>query len=337
MAVLFLLLAFLIVVVLAAAGLENTSASSATLFDRSFSQLTEGQLLVLAAALGFLVALFLFLAFGASRTRRSRRRELKSRRRDAEGRVDELERENARLQHELTSTREKLDAVDRNRVDAVAERDRAEAAADRVRAAERDRADPPSRPASAASASTTAPAPRQPTTSTPGPPTNTPARRTSTPEPPTRRPTAADRPGPGPAGRPLGRRWAHPSMTRQEPKERERLRATLDQAAELYDRARPRYPPASFADLADLTGIGPGSRVLEIGREPARRRCPRRALSQVGAAMRPGDAAGTGPLGPGCRRSASTSAAAAGTRGTIGHSRALRSAAADPARGRRPG
>jgi hypothetical protein len=141
MAVLFLLLAFLIVVVLAAAGLENTSASSATLFDRSFSQLTEGQLLVLAAALGFLVALFLFLAFGASRTRRSRRRELKSRRRDAEGRVDELERENARLQHELTNTREKLDAVDRNRVDAVAERDRAEAAADRVRAANRDRAD----------------------------------------------------------------------------------------------------------------------------------------------------------------------------------------------------
>jgi type II secretory pathway pseudopilin PulG len=150
MAVLFLLLAFLIVVVLAAAGLENTSASSATLFDRSFGQLTEGQLLVLAAALGFLVALFLFLAFGASRTRRTRRRELKSRRRDAESRVDELERENARLQHELTNTHEKLDGVDRNRVDAVAERDRAEAAADRVRAANRDRAD------------TTAPAPTAP-------------------------------------------------------------------------------------------------------------------------------------------------------------------------------
>ena len=139
MAVLFLLLAFLVVVVLAVAGLENTSASSATLFNRSFSDLTEGQLLILAAALGFLVALFLFLAFGASRTRRSRRKELKSRRRDAEGRVDELERENARLEHELTNTREKLDGVERNRSDAVAERDRAEAAADRVRAANRDR------------------------------------------------------------------------------------------------------------------------------------------------------------------------------------------------------
>src|SRR5918996_3823334 len=150
MAVLFLVLALLAAVVIAAVGFENTTASSATLLDRSFGQLTEGQLLVLAAALGFLVALFLFLAFGASRTRRTRRRELKSRRRDAEGRVDELERENARLQHELTNTREKLDAVDRNRVDAVAERDRAETAADRVRAANRDRAD------------TTAPAPTAP-------------------------------------------------------------------------------------------------------------------------------------------------------------------------------
>jgi TolA-binding protein len=126
MAVFFLLLAFLLVVVVGAAGLENTDPSSATLFDRSFSQLSEGQLLVLAAALGFLVALFLFLAFGASRTRRSRRKELKSRRRDAEGRVDELEHENARLKQEL-------EGVDRDRSDAVAERDRAEATVDRVR------------------------------------------------------------------------------------------------------------------------------------------------------------------------------------------------------------
>jgi hypothetical protein len=133
MAVLFLLLAFLILVVLAAAGLENTDPSSATLFSRSFDQLTDGQLLVLAAGLGFLVALFLFLAFGASRTRRSRRKELKSRRRDAESRVDELEQENARLHKELTDVREELETTERGRADAVAERDRAEAAADRAR------------------------------------------------------------------------------------------------------------------------------------------------------------------------------------------------------------
>lgn len=143
MAILFLLLAFLVAVVVAAAGLENTTESSATLFNRSFDQLTDGQLLVVFAGLGFLVALFLFLAFGASRTRRSRRKELKSRRRDAEGRVDELERENSRLHQELTSTREELESVERSRTDAVAERDRAEATADSVRsnpAANRDQA-----------------------------------------------------------------------------------------------------------------------------------------------------------------------------------------------------
>lgn len=134
MAVLFLLLAILVMVVLAAVGLENTDPSTATLFDRSFDQLTEGQLLIVAAGLGFLVALFLFLAVGASRTRRSRRKELRSRRRDAESRVDELERENTRLDRELASAREDLDAVERNRDDAVAERDRAEAAIDRARA-----------------------------------------------------------------------------------------------------------------------------------------------------------------------------------------------------------
>jgi hypothetical protein len=139
MAVLFLLLAFLLLVVVGAAGIENTDSSTASLFDRSFGQLTEGQLLLLFAGIGFLIALFLFFAFGASRTRRTRRRELKTRRRDAEGRVDELERENARLNKELTDARERLDATERNRADAVAERDRAEDAADRIRASRSDR------------------------------------------------------------------------------------------------------------------------------------------------------------------------------------------------------
>jgi hypothetical protein len=46
---------------------------------------------------------------------------------------------------------------------------------------------------------------------------------------------------------------------------RERRRGTFDQAADLYDRARPGYPRALFDDLAELTGVGAGSRVLEIG------------------------------------------------------------------------
>jgi SAM-dependent methyltransferase len=46
---------------------------------------------------------------------------------------------------------------------------------------------------------------------------------------------------------------------------RVRRRSTFDEAAELYHRARPTYPAALFDDLAELAGIGPGSRVLEIG------------------------------------------------------------------------
>ena len=44
-----------------------------------------------------------------------------------------------------------------------------------------------------------------------------------------------------------------------------RLRSTFDSVAELYDRARPGYPPALFDDLARLAGVGPECRVLEIG------------------------------------------------------------------------
>jgi len=39
----------------------------------------------------------------------------------------------------------------------------------------------------------------------------------------------------------------------------------FNQAAELYDRARPGYPVLLVADLATLAGIGPRSRVLEVG------------------------------------------------------------------------
>ena len=47
--------------------------------------------------------------------------------------------------------------------------------------------------------------------------------------------------------------------------DRERRRSTFDQVADLYDRVRPSYPAALFDDLAELAGIGPGARVLEIG------------------------------------------------------------------------
>ena len=47
--------------------------------------------------------------------------------------------------------------------------------------------------------------------------------------------------------------------------ERVRLRATFDEDAELYDRARPGYPPTLLDELVELAGLAPGSRVLEIG------------------------------------------------------------------------
>src|SRR5919199_98670 len=47
--------------------------------------------------------------------------------------------------------------------------------------------------------------------------------------------------------------------------DRRRLRATFEEVPELYDRARPLYPPELFDDLAAYAGLDAGSRVLEIG------------------------------------------------------------------------
>jgi SAM-dependent methyltransferase len=46
---------------------------------------------------------------------------------------------------------------------------------------------------------------------------------------------------------------------------RTELRSTFDRAAELYDRARPRYPEALFDAVVRLCGLRHGDRVLEIG------------------------------------------------------------------------
>jgi SAM-dependent methyltransferase len=42
-------------------------------------------------------------------------------------------------------------------------------------------------------------------------------------------------------------------------------RKSFNEVAELYDRARPRYPPDLVEELAGAAGLGPDSRVLEIG------------------------------------------------------------------------
>lgn len=47
--------------------------------------------------------------------------------------------------------------------------------------------------------------------------------------------------------------------------DRERLAATFDRAAGLYQRARPEYPSGLFDRLVEVTGLTPGDRVLEVG------------------------------------------------------------------------
>src|SRR5438477_9057108 len=64
----------------------------------------------------------------------------------------------------------------------------------------------------------------------------------------------------------------------------EERRATLDDVAELYERARPTYPDELFDDLVALTGLKPRSRVLEIGCGPGKATLPLagRGLSRPG-------------------------------------------------------
>jgi SAM-dependent methyltransferase len=47
--------------------------------------------------------------------------------------------------------------------------------------------------------------------------------------------------------------------------ERERLAATFDRAAELYQRARPEYPSELYDRLLKMTRLSPGARLLEVG------------------------------------------------------------------------
>jgi len=47
--------------------------------------------------------------------------------------------------------------------------------------------------------------------------------------------------------------------------DRERLRSTFDSAADLYDQARPEYPPELFDELTQVAELKPGDHLLEIG------------------------------------------------------------------------
>ena len=105
MAVFFLLLAVIVGVVIGDSVVANTDASSVQLFNQTITRFTQGQLLVIAAGAGFVFASLLFLAWGSSKNRRLRRRERRTVHRDMEGRIGELERENADLRDEVDRDR----------------------------------------------------------------------------------------------------------------------------------------------------------------------------------------------------------------------------------------
>jgi len=101
MAVLLFLLAIAGGVLVGDLVLENTAAGSVTVLDRSFTGFSQGQLLAVAAALGFMVGLLAVGSATLRRSRRVRRRELRRAERDLSEEVAELERENESLRDEL--------------------------------------------------------------------------------------------------------------------------------------------------------------------------------------------------------------------------------------------
>ncbi|RII14808.1 Malonyl-[acyl-carrier protein] O-methyltransferase [Streptomyces sp. YIM 130001] len=69
---------------------------------------------------------------------------------------------------------------------------------------------------------------------------------------------------------------------------RVRLSRTFDEDAELYDRARPGYPPRMFDDLGEVAGTGPGCRVLEVGAGTGKATVPLAARGCRITAVEPG-------------------------------------------------
>ncbi len=64
----------------------------------------------------------------------------------------------------------------------------------------------------------------------------------------------------------------------------------FDEIAERYDRVRPGYPAALFDDVAALTGVPPGARVLEVGCGPGKATCDLLARGWHVHAVEPGAA-----------------------------------------------
>ena len=72
--------------------------------------------------------------------------------------------------------------------------------------------------------------------------------------------------------------------------DRERLAATFDGAAPLYQRARPDYPPALYERLLEVTGLEPPASLLEVGCATGKATLPLARLGFRITALEPGAA-----------------------------------------------
>ena len=101
MAILLFLLAVAGGVLVGDLVLENTAPGSVTVLDRTVTGYTQGQLLAVAAALGFVVGVLVVASLSLRRGRRARRRELRQAERDLTAEIADLERENRGLRDQL--------------------------------------------------------------------------------------------------------------------------------------------------------------------------------------------------------------------------------------------
>jgi uncharacterized membrane protein YccC len=101
MAALLLLLAIAGATVVGDLVLENTGIGTVTLLNQPITGYSEGLLLAMAAAIGFVVGLLMIGSVSMRRTRRARRRQLRVAERELNRQLAELERENTRLRDEL--------------------------------------------------------------------------------------------------------------------------------------------------------------------------------------------------------------------------------------------
>jgi hypothetical protein len=102
MAVLFLLLAIVGAMVVGDLVLENAAVGGITVLNHPITGYSDGLLLAMAAALGLVVGLLVVGSVAMRRTRRARRKRLRTAERELSGQVIELERENAWLREALT-------------------------------------------------------------------------------------------------------------------------------------------------------------------------------------------------------------------------------------------